>query len=314
MLIRILMMLQSICFGYKHSRLAALSRIRSIASSSHPIKSPDVFSTGGLPGTSPLYLELQNGHPKDKYLTFDEIKHKYAFDNMPLSQSVTSIVSNYFEKFVPDKAVELMINGRNWPRPQYCEEDGTPFTKERILAQWESVGELARNQGTLMHADIEQFLNNGEVTTVIPEFEQFLQFKTDIMEARGVTPYRTEWRVAAPDLSLGGSVDFVGRTVDGSYVLMDWKRSKNLTKNMYTSYGKKCLKPLSNLPDCEGSKYGLQLNMYRYILGKYYGIHISSMTLASFHPYLDGYFTAEIPLMEKEILAIVDDISKKQSQ
>lgn len=68
---------------------------------------------------------------------------------------------------------------------------------------------------------------------------------------------------------------------------------------------------MTHLPDCDGSKYGLQLNLYRYILGKYYGIPISSMTLASFHPSLDTYFTTEIPVMEKEIAAIVDDISKK---
>lgn len=312
----IMMVLQGICCGYRYSRLAGLAKFRCI-NFPRPIgtlPAASVVDSSSRPGASPLFLELKNGHPKDKYLTFDEGLHKYAFDEKPLSQSVTSVVSNYFEKFIPDKAVELMMNGKNWPRPQYCDEDGMPFTKERILAQWESVGELARSQGTLMHSDIEQYLNNVEVTTVIPEFEQFLQFKKEVMESRGVTPYRTEWRVAAPDLSLGGSVDFVGRKADGSYVLMDWKRSKNLTKNMYSSYGKKCLKPVSNLPDCEGSKYGLQLNMYRYILGRYYDVHISSMTLASFHPHLDRYFTAEIPVMEKEVLAIVDDIAMKQRQ
>jgi len=69
--------------------------------------------------------------------------------------------------------------------------------------------------------------------------------------------------------------------------------------------------PLAHLPDCDGSKYGLQLNMYRYILKKYYDITISSMTLASFHPALDKYFVTEIPVMEEEIAAIVNDISKK---
>lgn len=51
--------------------------------------------------------------------------------------------------------------------------------------------------------------------------------------------------------------------------------------------------------------------MYRYILKKYYDISISSMTLASFHPALDKFFITEIPVMEAEIAAIVNDIAKK---
>jgi hypothetical protein len=192
------------------------------------------------PFDGPLYLERRNAHHLDKLLTFNEDYHQYTFDNKTLSNSVTKVVGNYFEKFVPEKAVTLMMDGKNWPRPQYSNEDGSPFTREKILQQWEDVGLLARNQGTLMHSHIELHLNDLDVPTLIPEFSQFLDFKRDVMEKKGVRPYRTEWRVAAPELNLGGSVDFVGTKEDGSFVLMDWKRSKNLVNGMFKNYGKMC--------------------------------------------------------------------------
>jgi hypothetical protein len=81
-----------------------------------------------------------------------------------------------------------------------------------------------------------------------------------------IDPFRTEWRIAAPDIGLAGSVDFVGRLPDGTYAVMDWKRSKELPNKMdnrNNKYGKNAKYPLSHLDDCDGSKYCLQLNMYR---------------------------------------------------
>ena len=44
----------------------------------------------------------------------------------------------------------------------------------------------------------------------------------------GITPYRTEWSIGAPDLSLGGTVDFAGRAQDGTLVLVDWKGTSRM--------------------------------------------------------------------------------------
>lgn len=67
------------------------------------------------------------------------------------------------------------------------------------------------------------------------------------------------------------------------------------------------------MDDCDGSKYYLQLNMYKYILEKYYDINVSYMAVASFHPSTgDSYFMTEVPNMENEIIAVFTDIQKQQ--
>lgn len=89
-----------------------------------------------------------------------------------------------------------------------------------------------------MHYNIERYFN-GIAYADIPEMKQFLEFKTEVMDARRIQPYRTEWRIAAPDLSIAGSIDFVGKIPDGSFVVMDWKRSFELDNKLANSFNKK---------------------------------------------------------------------------
>ncbi len=70
------------------------------------------------------------------------------------------------------------------------------------------------------------------------QLEQFEKFYQEVMVAQNLTPYRTEWRIAAPDLSLAGSVDLVVRKPDGTFAIIDWKRSKNLPTSIDSNYGK----------------------------------------------------------------------------
>jgi RecB family endonuclease NucS len=81
-----------------------------------------------------------------------------------------------------------------------------------------------------MHLEIEKFFNGVPQKSTCLEMEKFHKFNLDHIVARGITPYRTEWRIAAPDLGLAGSIDFVGKDNEGNYIIMDWKRSKNLSK------------------------------------------------------------------------------------
>jgi hypothetical protein len=72
------------------------------------------------------------------------------------------------------------------------------------------------------------------------EIPKFLKFYDDFIKGKMV-PFRTEWRIAADDLGVAGSVDFVGKFDDGTYALIDWKRSKDLGSNLTNKYKKRAM-------------------------------------------------------------------------
>jgi len=149
-------------------------------------------------------------------------------------------IEQYFEKFDAESIITRMMKGPNWPRPEYT-HPGTnePFTKDEVKAQWNKGGELARNQGTLMHYNIERYFNQLDVVEALPELNQFYAFMQNVIQKRDITPMRTEWKIVASDIGLAGSVDFVGKRANGAYVIIDWKRSKDLENNLESSFGKR---------------------------------------------------------------------------
>ena len=259
-----------------------------------------------------MKLEDENVHILDDKLSFDEKSHTYYYNNEKMRLSVTELVGEYFEKFDPDNAIEKMMSGPRWPRPEYQHKaDGRPFTPEEIKSQWDSIGEYARNRGTWMHYNIERHLNGLETSEGLPEFKQFLDFERDFVKPQEIKPLRTEWRIADPEYSLAGSVDYVGTLPDGSCIIMDWKRSKNLAVNPNNAYGRRGKWPLDHLDDTEATKYFLQLNMYRYILQKHYNIVVNSMILTSFHPSVGSYFMEECPKLDDEVERVLEDLSRR---
>jgi hypothetical protein len=61
------------------------------------------------------------------------------------------------------------------------------------------------------------------------ELHQFREFYESLLVRENISPFRTEWRIAAQDLSIAGSVDFVGVNSENDVILIDWKRSKKIS-------------------------------------------------------------------------------------
>ena len=86
--------------------------------------------------------------------------------------------------------------------------------------------------------------------------------------------------------------------------LVDWKRTKHLQEK-YTNPWRTLSHPLEHLPESQGVKYRLQLNLYRFILEKYYGYVVSSMLVVCLHPDLRAPFVDEVPHMPAETCEIM---------
>jgi hypothetical protein len=283
-----------------------------------------------------IRLSKQNEHPLDPRIQFDPVNHTYTYQGQPINTSVTEIVKNYFETFDAKEVAAKMVKSVDWPRVGYIHEPGNiPYTVEEIIQKWKNEGELSRNEGTLMHESIEDFLNGKPIVEKTVETEQFDCFYRDVIQGGNITPYRTEWKICAPNISLAGSVDFVGQLPDGSFIIMDWKRTKRApyffkfeealqkAKNDANSgsttsssssssgissaglYYRKAKPPVQNLFDCDEMKYSLQLNFYKYILTNYYSMKVSRMMIVAFHPKLPSYATFEVKDLQNEIHEII---------
>lgn len=227
-----------------------------------------------------MKLEIDNHHPRDDDVFFDEEPHIYYVKGKKISTSVTTFVHHFFPKFDADAIIDRMMNGRNWERSKYF-----GMTKEEIKQQWADAGTDATTKGTDIHKSIELFYNDCEPTTELPEFEMFKNFYEDHKDK--LSAYRTEWVVYDEENDLAGSIDMVFKNNDGTLSIYDWKRTKEIKKK--NVYGGKGTGALKDYDDCNYVHYSLQLNVYKYILEKLYGVVIRDMFLVCMHPNYDNY-------------------------
>ena len=64
--------------------------------------------------------------------------------------------------------------------------------------------------------------------------------------------------------------------------------------------------PVSHLPDCNYWHYTLQLNLYRWLLEKHYGIVVSEMALVIMHPNNNNYRRYKLNRLEEEIEGVIE--------
>lgn len=239
------------------------------------------------------YLARKNGHERDERLAFVADSHTYFLDGShKFNVSVTGVCGNFGEDFKTDLIIHRMVSSKNWPRDDYMiDDDGDmrPMTKQEIKAKWDFGRDDAGNRGTYMHSLIEWLLTDPRTMMYVAEIKMFFNFYEAYLT--NTTPYRLEWRIFDEDLDIAGSVDFVGKNADGTFCLVDWKRSKEIKFEAYNN--KKMKEPFSMLPDSNFGKFSLQLNLYKMLLEKNYGLIVSKMMIAVFHPSCNEVITVE---------------------
>ena len=265
-----------------------------------------------LPGAGDKDERLASVSPfeRDARIVFHEEDHRYVIENpgglhVRARISITGLVGQFHAHFDADEAISLMWNGRNWAkkRAEYLRADGSDMSAEEIKAKWVFGGRVQSSRGTLMHYQIEQYLNGSAIEEpVSPEFGQFLVFEREELRGRGLRPVRTEASLFHCGLRVAGQCDLLCRDAEGRIVIVDWKRSKEIKRsNRY----QKMLPPLDHLDDCNYNHYALQLNLYRYVLVTEYGEDVAGLVLGVFHPNQSGYICVKLPFLDAEISAVV---------
>lgn len=208
-----------------------------------------------------------NIHPRDSKIKFEEEGHRYTIGDGSYSYiSVTSFVKSLFPSFNPDYVITKMKNGPNWnPTNKYY-----GLTDDEIKEQWRNTSNNAKNEGTDFHKSIEQYLK--EELQQEPTSKEWELFKEFINKHEG-TPYRSEWMIFDEYNLVCGTLDYITKNMDGTYTIIDWKRSKNIF-NPTTLF----------ITNTTYWHYTIQLNLYKHILERYYSIVISKMLIVQIHP------------------------------
>ena len=137
---------------------------------------------------------------------------------------------------------------------------------------------------------------------------QYLQFRADHPDLEF---FRLEWRIFDECLLISGSVDaavVAARDAEGRVTevdLVDWKTCKDIHETKAKG-GKKCfLPPLDDIKETKLMTYFFQLNIYRFIIERHYGLRVRRMHILAFHDNYSSYQRIEVPRMERETRRLI---------
>jgi len=244
-------------------------------------------------------------YEQDDHIDFEPYEHIYILDGRQRLLPVSSLINYFFEEF-------------NVMQTAVMQQERYGIDVEETLDKWDRAGKVAREVGTFVHAQTENYFRDGVFETIFPfsfggeteeihveqERQQFLQFVNDYQ----IIPYRQEWPVYDASLNLAGTIDMICQEEDGQFIIYDWKRSGKLVNDLgqpiTEGYGGKMSFNGINLPDTPFYHYCVQQNLYRYMLELHYGIQVKAMNLVVLHPENPNYVVVAVPKMDE----IVNDI------
>ena len=246
------------------------------------------------------YLAKLHPHKRDERIVFDEGPHIYYIDGSCHQYiSCTTWNHSHFEHFNADLIISNMMKSVKWPQNKYYGK-----TSSEIKALWDKNRDEAAEAGTKMHYDIECYYNQCANDNDSVEYKYFLNF---LKHYSHLKPYRTEWTVFHEDLKIAGSIDMVFENEDGTLLIYDWKRCKEIVKtNGFDKWGNKdCIE---HLPDTNYWHYSLQLNTYKAILEEKYEKKVTELYLVCLHPENknNDYLRIKVPDLQEEVAQLFE--------
>lgn len=233
-------------------------------------------------------LAREHPHARDADISFDPVLHAYRIRPAPGRpflgrhvMSTTALVAAHFPAFDADQIIAR--HWRGWQLDAGSRYHG--MEPRAIKEAWRRKGEEARRLGTALHALIEDSLNgterDGSPTGLEREWALFQRFRATSCWV----PWRTEFAVFDEASRVCGTIDALVRTLDGGFVILDWKRTAKDLCAGARDWGRRGRGACADTPDTPHHRYSLQLSIYRVILETRYGIAVSACMLAGLGPH-----------------------------
>jgi hypothetical protein len=238
------------------------------------------------------YLDHANSHEFDKNVVTvhnDKVHLYFIEGNSDNILSSTGFVHAFFPGFDKEKVAKGIISRSTYHKSKHRKSYKYYNCKNvtDIINRWTEWANL----GTALHDNIENFINN-EPFDILPENEHcFTQFKTFYEDKLFWTwkHFRTEWAVYDLETRIAGKIDYIGiDPVTGHLIIIDWKRVRDISSCCFNRFQKK--DPVKGFAVCESFDsckivtYSLQLNIYKWILERNYGVYVKYMYLLQMHP------------------------------
>ena len=207
-----------------------------------------------MPGTS------KAKSPSGIEIIFEELTHKYTSEVNGKLIDYTS-GTTFIHKFIPEFDPTGAIAAR------CAKKQGVSV--EELKKQWAEKGRIATTLGTRCHEICEDIELGREVRNKAQDEKEEKLFAN---AAKMAAAFRqkldilgVEKIVFSPELQIAGTIDLFAKSrKDGSYLIIDHKTNKSIdTDNKYKNF---CLAPIEHVPNLNFWHYGLQLNLYAYLL------------------------------------------------
>lgn len=238
-------------------------------------------------------------------VAFDEKTHKYSHPKDETGNADYLSVTTLIERFFP-----FDLN-------RYIEKKATAEgkTEEEIFDEYSTMRDEAALKGTELHKQIEDFLKENKVPDHSSnEFGLFRQFHKQEISTKNLEFYDAERPVVSYKYNVAGTIDCLFKKRDcDEYVMMDWKRSKNLTIDGHPrkfGFGY-ALSELNHLDNSSYYRYCLQQNLYKYIIENEEGKSISSMWLIVLHEDFSTFYKIKVPVLTGETKIILNSLRHK---
>jgi hypothetical protein len=254
---------------------------------------------------------------RNQLLSFDEPSHTYTVAGVDAEfVSVTGVIKTQFKPFEVNIIAAAMAKSANLhKKPDYAAIAAVESLAQRkilIKEQWKAAAE----KGTAMHAWAEQrILRNPttqeDVDESLPIEYQFLAIYLNSMIEAGIVLYIPEVRMYDILTMVAGMADLITMNPDGTFNLVDFKRSRLITSK---GNGWGTTRHTKKMKDCNLMHYYVQLNLYKWLLEKNYHITISSMLILNCHPNNSGYMIHKVPDMQGVANGIMMDRARMVQQ
>lgn len=252
---------------------------------------------------------------RDARVRFQESPRGYYVDGIRMGKSVTELVHKYFKPFRPREVAARMLQRDDFYELEKYREywplktDDLEDSVSRVMTAWEETSRL----GTEMHQTIEDWYNTGKDLPTCNESRFFMAFHQYTVSL-GCIPLKSEQILWSKKYNLAGCCDmlYLAPPEKCAHVLppgdkrtpvwlVDWKRSKGIDTQGYGKGVGLC----SEVPDCNYQHYSLQLNIYKYLLERCYGLIVVRMTMVILHPKQDDYIAFEVISDQRRVRRIL---------